>query len=118
MTRRIVALAGLGALALGLAACGGEGKAAEPVARPTTTIAAAHVIKPGTGTFGSAKAAACDTDYTVFSSALELYLTMNGESQATEQAMIDAGVLREESVLHDIGPGNTVVPSPSGGCLK
>src|SRR3954451_6408709 len=101
------------ALVMSLAACGGDGDAAS-----TTTDPPAHVITPGTGFFGGAKSSACDTDYAVFSAALELYLTMNGDAQATEPAMIEAGVLREESVLHDVGPGNVVVPSPDGACLQ
>jgi hypothetical protein len=69
------------------------------------------------GFFG-ASAAACEADYNVMRTAIDAYLTMHGEGEATEQDLIDAGLLREPSRLYDVGPHNTVVASPESGCVS
>jgi hypothetical protein len=52
----------------------------------------------------------------ILQSAIESYLAMNGEVEVTEQDLVDAGLLSEQSQLYDIGPGHTVVAGPGSGC--
>ena len=88
---------------------------------PTTTPATARpssAVTMSTGAFGVARSAACDTDLNLMETVVESYLALNGGSEVTETQLVQQGLLREESVLHDIGPGATVIPSPTGGCVS
>jgi hypothetical protein len=80
----------------------------------TTTIP----VTISTAMFGHTEAAACATDRTLMETAVEAYLAINGGTEATEAQVVAQGLLREESPLHDIGAGATVIPSPAGGCVS
>lgn len=75
-------------------------------------------VTMSTGLFGGAHSAACDTDLDLIETVVESYLALNGGSEVTEDQLVQQGLLREQSVLHDIGPGATVIPSPTGGCVS
>jgi hypothetical protein len=85
-----------------------------PAAEVPDTEAPAS-LPPG---FFGASAAACDADYNVMRTAIDAYLTLHGDGEATEQDLIDAGLLREPSRLYDVGAHNTVVASPDSGCVS
>ncbi len=70
------------------------------------------------GAFGGTHSAACDTDLTAVQTAVEAYFAINGGQDVTEAQLVQAGLLRQESTLHDIGPQGTVVASPTGGCAS
>ena len=84
---------------------------------PPTTTATSSAATMSTGFFGGAHSAACDTDLDLVQTAVESYLAINGGTEVTEAQLVQQGVMREESTLHDIGPGATVIPSPAGGCI-
>ena len=84
----------------------------------TTTQAATNAQTQSTGFFGGAHSAACGTDLQMMEVAVDAYLALMGGTEATEAELVQQGLLREESVLHDIGPGATVIPSPTGGCVS
>ncbi len=87
-------------------------------ATTATTIPTSSAVTMSTGVFGVARSAACDTDLNLMETVVESYLALNGGSEVTETQLVQQGLLREESVLHDIGPGATVTPSPTGGCVS
>ena len=70
------------------------------------------------GAFGGTHSAACDTDLTAVQTAVEAYFAINGGQDVTEAQLVQAGLLGQESTLHDIGPQGTVVASPTGGCAS
>jgi len=120
----IASIAIAAAVVVTLAACGG-GEQKNSASTATTTFVetaappvATAAITEGSGIFGSAQAAACDTDRPNVELALEAYLVLNGDGPATESDLVAAGLLREESVRYDIGVGNVIVPSPTGGCTS
>ncbi len=91
--------------------------ASVPVASTTTSVATVLPVAPsGTGTFGGAASAACDSDRLTLEIGVEAYLALNGSGEFTEAELVTAGLLRQESILFDIAAGNLVVASPSGGC--
>jgi hypothetical protein len=86
------------------------------VATPPTVSIAGAGITEGTGVLGSSKTAACDLDLRALEAAVEVQAAMTGDVPVTESALVTAGLITAESVLHDIGPGNVVVASAAGGC--
>ena len=90
--------------------------AVQAVATPPTVSIAGAGITEGTGLLGSSKSAACDLDLREIETALEIQVATIGDLPVAEADLVTAGLLREESVLHDIGPGNVVVASAAGGC--
>jgi hypothetical protein len=106
-----------------LLACCATASCSSGSTRSTSTSTSTTQVAPSaqtqsTGFFGGAHSAACDTDLQMMETAVDAYLAFNGGTEATEAALVQQGLLREESVLHDIGPGATVIPSPTGGCLS
>lgn len=113
-----------------LASCSSDPKPAAPAPTATTAAAAAPTGAPAispatsigatltTGAFGSTHSAACDTDLTALETAVEAYLAINGGQDVTEAQLVQAGLLREESTLHDIGLHGSVIPSSTGGCAS
>ncbi len=81
---------------------------------PTTTEAAPVPTGP-MGFFG-AQTAACATDLEIVRTAVDTFMALNPSVPVSETAMVEAQVLREESVFHDVDPSGTVLPSPTGGC--
>lgn len=82
------------------------------------TPAADTPATPGTGVFGSARSAACETDLQLLLTEVDAFLALNGGTEVTEDQLVAQGLARERSTLHDIGPGATVIPSPTGGCAR
>ena len=96
-------------------------------AKTSTATTGTATISPATsvnatsstgGAFGGTHSAACDTDLTAVQTAVEAYFAINGGQDVTEAQLVQAGLLRQESTLHDIGPQGTVVASPTGGCAS
>lgn len=88
---------------------------------PPNSAVSSAVSSPvtmSTGVFGGARSAACETDLDQMETVVDSYLALNGGTEVTESELVQQGLLREESVLHDIGPGATVIPSPGGGCVS
>ena len=85
---------------------------------PPPTSAVNSPVTMSTGVFGGARSAACETDLDQMETVVDSYLALNGGTEVTESELVQQGLLREESVLHDIGPGATVIPSPGGGCVS
>ena len=84
----------------------------------TSTSTPSAPVTMSTGVFGNARSAACDTDLNQMEMVVDSYLALNGGTEVTEHELVQQGLLREESVLHDVGPGGTVIPSPNGGCVR
>lgn len=120
------AILGIGMI---IGGCSSDAKpAATTAAAPTgTATTGTKPISPATsvnatsstgGAFGGTHSAACDTDLTAVQTAVEAYFAINGGQDVTEAQLVQAGLLRQESTLHDIGPQGTVVASPTGGCAS
>jgi hypothetical protein len=101
-----------------VAASCSSGSATSTSTSASTTPATSSPATMSTGFFGGAHSAACETDLQQMQTTVESYLALNGGTEVTEAELVQQGLLREESVLHDIGPGATVIPSPTGGCLS
>lgn len=127
---RLIASSIIVALALGGSSCSSDSAVAPTstlaplavavsVASTTTSATTALPVAPsGTGTFGGAAAAACDSERLTLEIGVEAYIALNGAGELTETELVTAGLLRQESVLFDIAAGNAVVPSASGGCTN
>lgn len=120
------AILGIGMI---IGGCSSDAKpAATTAAAPTgTATTGTKPISPATsvnatsstgGAFGGTHSAACDTDLTAVQTAVEAYFAINGGQDVTEAQLVQAGLLGQESTLHDIGPQGTVVASPTGGCAS
>ena len=113
----------IGVLVLGVAGCSSNDTASNDTASNDTTSPAqssptSSPVTLSTGVFGNTQSAACATDLTLMETAVESYLVLNGGTEVTEAGLVEQGVVREPSALHDIGPNATVVPSPTGGCAS
>ena len=97
--------------------CSSDSPATTPITTPVS-IPVSSPVTMSTGMFGGAESAACATDLDQMETVVESYLALNGGNEVTEALLVQQGLLREESVLHDIGPGATVIPSPTGGCVS
>lgn len=109
--------------ALVLSSCGSDGSSsatttAQAVATPPTVSIAGAGITEGSGVLGSSKSVACDLDLDQIQIAVDVQAAMTGDAPVLEADLVTAGLIREESLLHDIGPGNVVVASPAGGCTN
>ena len=68
--------------------------------------------------FGVTQSAACETDLQLVETQVDAYLALNGNSEVTEDQIVAQGLGRGPSVLHDIGPGASIVPAPGSGCAR
>ena len=107
--------------ALIVTSCGSDGSSTattvvRAVATPPTVSIAGAGITEGTGILGSSKSAACDLDQRELEAAVDVQAAMNGDQPVTEADLVTNGLIKAESVLHDIGPGNVVTASAAGGC--
>ncbi len=80
----------------------------------TTLVAPASTV----AAFAGADNAACVADQQAVQLAVESYLTLNGGTEAVEADVVAAGLLREQSPLHDIAAGALVIPAPGSPCLQ
>lgn len=112
------ALMTAGVLVLGVAGCSSNDRTSNDAASPSQSSPTSSPATVSTGVFGNTQSAACDTDLTLMETAVESYLVLNGGTEVTEAGLVEQGVVREPSTLHDIGPNATVVPSPTGGCAS
>ncbi len=71
-----------------------------------------------TSMFVHTQSAACNADLTIMLNAVAEYLTLNGGTEVTEAQLVQAGLIKAESTLHDVAAGGTVVASPAGGCVS
>ncbi|MEO6123891.1 MAG: hypothetical protein ABIR32_09280 [Ilumatobacteraceae bacterium] len=124
---RFISIAVSVAALVGLSACGSDQKSVE-IAVTTSSVATASppaappvasaLLTEDNAMFGPAVSAACDTDRPSVELALQAYLVINGDGPVAEADLVTAGLLREESLLYDLAPGNLIVPSPGGGCTS
>ena len=85
-------------------------------ASSTTAVAVAPPVR--TGILGTAQSLGCSTDLDVMKTVMESFLALNGRNPDSEAELVSGGLLATESAFHDIGPGGTIVPSPTGGCAR
>lgn len=116
---RFIATSTLAAtLIVAFAACASDSRAGDSVVTtPTTVEAATAPVPTHTGVFADAQSAACEVDLAAVRTAVEMHVAINGDAQIVEAQLVEDGVLTEESLLHDVGPENSVVASPTGGCI-
>jgi hypothetical protein len=76
-----------------------------------------NVIEPGITAIDESDTVACGSEASSFRTALEAYEIVEGEPAADEQALIDAGLLREESELWDVTDGRLVAQNPDCGTV-
>lgn len=97
-------LAGVGVAVLTLAACS-EGGAIEE-----------NVVRPGiTAMTEDAPAAACAANASALRSAIDSYTLLEGDPPPDEQALVDAGYLREATTDWDVVDGELVAENPACG---
>ena len=65
----------------------------------------------------SGNAAACTQERSTIQKAVEAYMLLNPDTPVTEQAMVDAGILHQVSVLMDGAADGTVSAAPGTVCL-
>ena len=71
------------------------------------------VVRPGiTAITDDAPAAACGVNASVLRSAIEAYALLEGDPPPDEQALVDAGFLRETTTDWDVVDGELVVENP------
>lgn len=104
---RLTASATVAALLLLPACAGADGT--------ETGVIRENVIEPGITAIDEAPVAACGSEASSFRTALEAYEVLQGEPAPDEQALIDAGLLRNESELWDIVDGELVAQDPACG---
>lgn len=101
LRRRLTVLA---ALAVAAAACS-EGGAIEE-----------NVVRPGiTAIQEDAPAAACAVNAATLRSAIESFTLLEGDPPSDEQALVDAGYLRETTSDWDVADGELVAENPACG---
>ena len=107
MLRRRLSAAATAAVLVLSACAGADGTESGPIRE--------NVIEPGITAIDDAPVAACGAEASSFRTALEAYEVLEGEPAADEQALIDAGLLRNESELWDIVDGELVAQDPACG---
>ncbi len=121
-------------LALLVAACGSSSNTADDSASPTAVAVTVPVVVPTTsaptGQVGSigdavevaagapaqANDAACVADRQTLESAAEMYLTLNGVEPASQNDLLDAGLIKEPSPRFEITLDGVLVPAPGSPC--
>lgn len=127
MFRRSVVVVVIGVATL-LSACGstsgdsaagaGDANAAVDTASPDGKVGSiGDAIEVAAGAPAKADAAACDVDRQTLESAAEIYLTLNGTPPPSQQALVDAALLRELSPRFEITPEGVIVPVPGSPCV-
>ena len=74
-----------------------------------------NVIEPGVSAVDDAPVVACDAETAGLRTALEAYELLEGAPAPDEQALTDAGLLREPSELWDVVDGEIVAQHPDCG---
>jgi hypothetical protein len=126
-------------LALLVAACGSSsndagsndaGDSASPTNVPATSAVVAPSSSAPAGQIGSigdavevaagapaqANDAACVADRQTLEAAAEMYLTLNGVEPASQNDLLDAGLIKELSPRFEITPDGVLVPAPGSPC--
>ena len=93
----------------------GNTPATFPVGVPGATAATAPL---GTGFFGSATSASCETDLKTLELAVESYRALNDRYPDSEAELIEGGLLVNQSEFHDVTAGGVIVPAPSQDCVR
>jgi hypothetical protein len=76
----------------------------------------AGAVEVAAGALGDADVAACSVDHETIQTAVEAYELLNGALPASQQALVDAQLIREPSVRFEISPEGAVVASPGSPC--
>jgi hypothetical protein len=64
-----------------------------------------NLIRPGITAMNQASELACNADEAALTMALEAYEIMNGDPASDQAALVEAGFLREPSMLHEVLDG-------------
>jgi hypothetical protein len=137
MTRRPVSVLVPGfvlVLALFAGACGSSSSNADDSASPASVPAASAVVAPissapagqvgsigdavevAAGAPAQANDAACVADRQTLEAAAEMYFTLNGAEPASQNDLLDAGLINEPSPRFDFAPDGVLVPAPGSPC--
>jgi hypothetical protein len=137
MTRRPVSVLVPGfvlGLALLVGACGSSSNdagdspsptivaATSPVVGPTSSAPAGEVgsigdaVEVAAGAPAQANGAACVTDRQTLETATEMYLTLNGAEPASQNDLLDAGLIKEPSPRFEITTEGVIVPAAGSPC--
>ncbi len=73
-------------------------------------------VQVAVGALGGASEAACAVDHQTLQSAVETYELLNGTLPTSQQALVDAQMIREPSVYFDISSEGAIVPAAGSEC--
>lgn len=116
-------------VAIIVSACGSTGDDASSTSAggtaagaTATTAAPAQVgsigdaVEVAAGAPSAAEGAACVADKTTLTSAVELYVLLEGTVAGSQQALVDAELIQELSPWFVVTPQGEVVPAPGSPC--
>jgi hypothetical protein len=67
--------------------------------------------------FSAARSDLCATDKGTLETAIEVFVTMNPGVTVSEQALVDAHLLKTTSQVWDVDAAGALVPAPGSGCV-
>jgi hypothetical protein len=96
--------------------------AASAVVAPSSSAPAGQVgsigdaVEVAAGAPAQANDAACVADRQTLEAAAEMYFTLNGVEPASQNDLLDAGLIKEPSPRFEIAPDGLLVPAPGSPC--
>ncbi len=96
---------------------GGVQTTAETTPPPARVGSIGDAVEVAVGGLAGADAAACDLDHRALADASEMYLVLNGSLPATQDALVEAQLLREPSARFEITADGAIVPAPGSPCV-
>jgi hypothetical protein len=112
----------LGTVLVAISACGGDGPAPTAISSPAATTVPVRVgsigdaVEVAAGAPGDAGTVACTTTEQTLTMAADAFLALEGIAPPDQQALVDAGLVREPSPWFEISVDGVVVPAAGGPC--
>ena len=108
---------------LAVSACGGDEPAPMAVSGPETATTVpvrvgsiGDVVEVVAGAPGDAGAVACTTTEQTLTMAADAFLALEGAAPSDQQALVEAGLVREASPWFEIDVDGAIVPTAGGPC--
>ena len=96
---------------------GGVESSAATTAAPSGGGGIAGAVEVAVGALQGADDAACELDHRALEDASELYLALNGSLPPSQDALVEAQILRELSPRFEITAEGAIVAAPDSPCV-
>lgn len=95
---------------------GACGSGSDDADNPASGGGIGGAIEVVAGAPGGADDAACLTDRQTLASAVEMFYALNGVTPTSQDALVEAGMIKEPSPRFDVTADGALVPAPGSPC--